>query len=257
MRLVPALCPKSIKSCTSVFLEPLGPDDGGLPAGVLISPALLQCIQGVVQIPVVIVSTEPLYLPLRIRLGSLASAEVMIKSDQDILFKEDLSCDSNTVIVHCQTITTASSIDVQGLELQGLSETEKEAVRRLLTKYSDIFAKHDSDLGCTNLIDHEIPLLDNTPVCQRHCRIPPSQFEEVKAHIRQLLDSQVIRESCSLYASPIVLVKKKDGSLRMCVDYRQLNSRTRKDAYPLPRIEESLDALKGAKWFSTLDLASG
>lgn len=78
-----------------------------------------------------------------------------MQSDQDIFFKEDLSCDSNTVIVQCQTITTASNIDIEGLELQGLSETEKEAVRRLLTKYSDVFAKNDSDLGCTTLIDHE------------------------------------------------------------------------------------------------------
>lgn len=75
--------------------------------------------------------------------------------------------------------------------------------------------------------------------------------------IKQLLDSKVIRESSSPYASPIVLVQKKSGELRMCVDYRQLNAKTRKDAYPLPRIEESLDALAGAQWFSTLDLASG
>ncbi|KAL2099655.1 hypothetical protein ACEWY4_004049 [Coilia grayii] len=73
----------------------------------------------------------------------------------------------------------------------------------------------------------------------------------------QLLEADIIRESCSPYASPIVLVRKKDGSPRLCVDYRQLNSRTRKDAFPLPRIEETLDALSGACWFSTLDLASG
>ena len=69
--------------------------------------------------------------------------------------------------------------------------------------------------------------------------------------------AQVIRESSSPYASPIVLVKKKDGSLRMRVDYRLLNGETRKDAFPLPRIDESLDVLTGARWFSTLDLASG
>ncbi len=79
----------------------------------------------------------------------------------------------------------------------------------------------------------------------------------MKTHINQLLEGQIIRESCSPYASPIVLVKKKDGGLRMCVDYRQLNSKTRKDAFPLPHIEETLDALTGARWFSTLDLASG
>ncbi|XP_039528746.1 uncharacterized protein LOC120479938 [Pimephales promelas] len=257
MRLVPALCPKNIKSCTVCFLEPQDFSEGGLPAGVLISPSLLQCRQGVVHVPVVNVGTEPLYLPPRIRLGSLVGAEVVIRSDQDIVFKEDLPCDPNTVTVQCQAITSVSNIEVQGLELPGLTEAEKEEVVRLLTRYSDVFAKHDGDLGCTNLIEHQIPLIDETPVRQRYRRIPPSQFEAVKAHIRQLLDSQVIRESCSPYASPIVLVQKKDGSLRMCVDYRQLNVRTRKDAYPLPRIEESLDALTGAKWFSTLDLASG
>lgn len=93
-------------------------------------------------------------------------------------------------------------------------------------------------MGCTNLIVHEIPLLDDIPVKQRYRRIPPSDYEAVKAHINQLLDTQVIKES-------------------MCVDYRQLNSKTRKDAFPLPCIEESLDTLVGARWFSTLDLASG
>ncbi len=116
---------------------------------------------------------------------------------------------------------------------------------------------HDGDLGGTNLIFHDIPLLDDVPVRQRYRRIPPSEYEVVKAHINQLLEAQVIRESCSPYASPIVLVKKKDGSLRMCVDYRHLNSKTRKDAFPLPRIEETLDSLAGARWFSTMDLASG
>ncbi len=79
----------------------------------------------------------------------------------------------------------------------------------------------------------------------------------VKTHINQLLETNIIRESCSPYASPIVLAKKKDGTLCMCVDYRQLNAKTRKDASPLPRIEETLDSLTGARWFSTMDLASG
>ena len=112
-------------------------------------------------------------------------------------------------------------------------------------------------MGCTSLLSHDIPLLDEVPVRQRYRRIPPSDYELVKSHMNQLLESQVIRESCSPYVSPIVLVRKKDGSLRLCVDYRQLNSKTRKDAFPLPRIEESLDALTGASWFSTMDLVSG
>ena len=80
---------------------------------------------------------------------------------------------------------------------------------------------------------------------------------EVKAHIQKLLDQGVIKPSHSPYASPIVLARKKDGSLRMCIDYRRLNAKTCRDSFPLPRIEEALDSLKGAKYFSTLDLASG
>lgn len=67
----------------------------------------------------------------------------------------------------------------------------------------------------------------------------------------------MIKESCSPFATPIIQVKKKDGTLCLCVDYRQLNGKTRRDAFPLPRTEESLDALSEARWFSTMDLDSG
>ncbi|XP_062404413.1 uncharacterized protein LOC134094507 [Sardina pilchardus] len=146
---------------------------------------------------------------------------------------------------------------IQALDLSVLLENEQEQVRAFLLKHESVFSAFEGDLGCTNLIAHEIPLLDDKPVRQRYRRLPPSDYDAVKAHLRQLLDSQVIRESSSPYASPIVIVRKKCGGLRMCVDYRQLNSKTRKDAFPLPRIEESVDALSGAQWFSTLDLASG
>lgn len=91
---------------------------------------------------------------------------------------------------------------------------------------------------------------------QRYRRLPPTQLALVKAHIQELVDRGVSRPSCSPYASPIVVVQK-DGSIRLCVDYQQINFKTRKDAYPLPRIKESLAALTGATLFSTLELASG
>ncbi|KAL0153469.1 hypothetical protein M9458_051214, partial [Cirrhinus mrigala] len=154
-----------------------------------------------------------------------------------------------------QAAGSSMSEQIATVDLTALSEADQGKVRALLMKYQSVFSEGDGDLGCTNLISHEIPLLDDVPVWQRHRRIPPSEYEVVRAHNNQLLESQVIRESCSPYAFPIVLVKKKDGSLRMCVDYRQLNAKTRWDAFPLPRIEESLDALTEACWFSTLDLA--
>ena len=80
---------------------------------------------------------------------------------------------------------------------------------------------------------------------------------EVRNHIDQLLSSGIIRKSKSPWASNVVLVRKKNGSLRMCVDYRSLNNRTVKDAYALPRTEEKFDVLKGSQYFSTIDMKSG
>ena len=113
------------------------------------------------------------------------------------------------------------------------------------------------DLGYTEAVKHRIPVTSEVPIAQPYRRIPPSQFEDVRQHIQELADKGVIRPSSSPYASPIVIVRKKDGSIRLCVDYRKLNAITRRDAFPLPRIDETLDAIGGASFFSTLDLASG
>ena len=137
----------------------------------------------------------------------------------------------------------------------GTDEERREAVR-IFKEYSDVFSREGQEIGCTRTVQHRIYTEDQIPVSQRHRRIPPNQFEEVKEHLQTLLNRGVIRPSQSDYASPIVLVRKKSGALRLCVDYRRLNAKTRRDAFPLPRIDESLDALGGAKYFSTIDLAS-
>lgn len=114
---------------------------------------------------------------------------------------------------------------ISALQWSGLTSAEERQVKELLEKYHQVFAKNEGDLGCTNEIEHEISLTDNVPVRQRYRRIPPTQWQAVKNHIKQLLDSKVIRETSSPYASPIVLVQKKNGELRRCVDYRQLNAK--------------------------------
>lgn len=82
------------------------------------------------------------------------------------------------------------------------------SVHFLFQKYTQVFSAHDGDLGCTNLITHNVPLLDDIPVRQRDRRIPPAEYELAKDHVNQLLQAQVIQESSSPYASPIVLVWK-------------------------------------------------
>lgn len=156
-----------------------------------------------------------------------------------------------------QTAVAPTSDGIETIDVSSLSAEEQGEVQVLLGKYTSVFATNDQDLGCTNPISHDIPLCDDVPILQHYCRIPPLEDELVKEYINQLLAANIIRESSSPLASPIVLVRKRDGRIRLCVDYCQLNIKTRKDAFPLPRIKESLDALTGARWFSTMDLASG
>lgn len=146
---------------------------------------------------------------------------------------------------------------IEALDLSTLTTQDQKRVRSFLHGYQSVFSSHDGDLGCINLIAHEIPLLDDTPVHQPYRRIPPSEYDAIKAHVQQLLENKVICESCSPLASPIVVVRKKDSTIRLCVDYRLPNAKTRKDAFPPPHIEESLHVLSGARYFSTLDLANG
>ncbi|KAI2668517.1 Retrovirus-related Pol polyprotein from transposon 17.6 [Labeo rohita] len=249
MKFVAATCSVQYASGTVLFEPPTS----GLPAGLLASPALLRVDSGTVYVPIVNVGTMDVVLYASTVIGTVNQVDVVS------LPPEVAEVKTVTAKVSAQVVQVSPTVQEQiaTLDLSVLSEEEQGKVRALLEKYVPVFSTHDGDLGCTNLISHDIPLLDDIPVRQRFRRIPPSEYEVVKAHINQLLETQVIRESCSPYASPIVLVKKKDGSLRMCVDYRRLNSKTRKDAFPLPRIEETLDSLAGARWFSTMDLASG
>ena len=109
---------------------------------------------------------------------------------------------------------------------------------------------------CT-ILKYKIQLTDQQPFKERYSRIPPHLFEEVKQHLQEMVDVGAIRGSFSQWASAVVLVRKKDGGLRLCIDLWKCNNRTIKDGYELPRIDDTLDCLHGAKWFSTLDLKSG
>ncbi|XP_061757227.1 uncharacterized protein LOC133553245 [Nerophis ophidion] len=133
----------------------------------------------------------------------------------------------------------------------------KARITEKLHQIPDVFALSELDFGCTNKVKHHIKLDDETPFKHRARPIHPHDIEAVRQHLRDLLEAGVIRESESPFSSPIVVVRKKNGDIRLCIDYRKLNLQTVKDAYPLPNMEESLSALTGSKWFSVLDLKSG
>lgn len=144
------------------------------------------------------------------------------------------------------------------LEIENtLSDQELNQLRTVVSSFSDVFALDESELGQTDLIKHSIDTGGSRPVKQLPYRTPFSLRGKMEGMISQMLEQGVIKPSNSPWASPVVLVAKKDGSSRFCVDYRRLNSVTKMDTFPLPRIDDSLDLLANTAYFTTLDLASG
>ena len=138
-----------------------------------------------------------------------------------------------------------------------LSDSETGKVRSLLIQFQDTFSRGGTDLGCFSEIKHCINTGDEPPVKQALRRKPIGFENEEEDNLKLMLETGVITESSSDWASAPVLVRKKDGSVRYCVDYRSLNKKTVKDLFPLPSISQCLDQLSGNMYFSTLDMASG
>ena len=138
-----------------------------------------------------------------------------------------------------------------------LTTEEQEDLKKFLIDWKDIFSTGITDLGNCDLYKHEIHLIDETPFKEPHRRIPPALFDEIREHLKEMLDAGAIRPSSSPFSSNIVVVRKKDGSIRFCVDFRKLNNKTVKDAYAIPRIEDTLHLLAGSTYFTKLDLRSG
>ena len=137
-----------------------------------------------------------------------------------------------------------------------LSPLQQQQLNELFPEFNDVFSQGEDDLGSTPLLEHTIET-HGPPLRQPYRRQNPAVRREEMAQVQQMLTSNVICPSNSPWASLVVMVQKKDSSLRFCVNFRQLNAATVKDAHPLPRIDDLLNALHGAKWFSTLDLKSG
>ena len=148
-----------------------------------------------------------------------------------------------------------SKLNISGVE--NWSEENQLKLRQLLIKHHHIFALDDLELGKTEMVKHVIRLKDEVPFWEGYQRIPPHQYDEVKKHLKEMLEIGAIRKSQSPWASAVVLVCKKDGALHFCINLWKLNARTIKDAQTLPCIEDSLDSLNRAVIFTSLDLKSG
>ena len=232
---------------STAFLEP----SDNLCQGLIVLPSFLDIKSGRVKLPVMNVTDNPLHISPRTVLGEAVDAAPHV----------DVKIQSATVsAVHANPSNDSppSSVDLSKFPFpDDMPHEHRSCLERLIRENADIFSWSDMDLGFTNLVEHRIVLTTDEPIAQPSRRIPPQALADVKAHLEQLLAKNIIRPSSSPYASPIVVVRKKNGDIRLCCDFRGINLKTRRDKFPLPKIEESLDALGGAKFFSSLDLASG
>ena len=210
-------------------------------------------------------SNKPVQLPGKMVIGVISAANVvptmitpkiMLEEDWDQTPSQTLESERQKA----EELAKREKLVVEKIDLRSIqswSTSLQQQVNELLMEFQDIFALNDLELGKTNLVKHHIPVTNPVPFKDRHARIPPSQFEPLRKLLKNMEEVGAIRKSNSTWSSSIVLVKKKDRNLRFCIDLRKLNARTVKDAYALPRIEETLDYLAGSKWFSALDLKLG
>ena len=210
---------------------------------------------GLVPIQVTNLSNEDVYLQPRTPVGKVEHVTIAPK----FMFRE---VQGEEVIIEEVNVSNHLPESVQNLISQiaigqNLSRQQRTELEQILLKHAGIFSKSEEDIGFCNDVEHRIVTVDNIPVRVPHRRVPPHQWKEVREHLQKLLHRGVIQESSSPYASPVVLVRKGDGNMRMCIDYRSLNAKTHRDAYPLPRMEEALDVLNGSKYFCSLDLTHG
>ncbi len=174
-----------------------------------------------------------------------------------------LSTDDVVVTMNTLTEPVHPETDIEALvniNHESLSKSQVEDLKRLISEHKNAFARSKSDVGCTDAVTHNIELIPGQKPCRSApFRANPIERDIIKNEIDACLENGVIRPSKSAWSSPVVLVKKPDGSHRFCIDYRKLNNATVSDVYPLPRIDDALDTLGMVKpqYFSTLDLQSG
>ena len=143
---------------------------------------------------------------------------------------------------------------LKSVNLDTLTVDQQKVVLDMLKKEPNVFSANEYDVGNIPDLQLEINLTDNIPVQKSYINVPKPLFNEVKGYIEDLLNRGFVRKSQSPYSSPVVCVRKKDGTLRLCIDYRQLNRKTIPDRHPLPRIQQTVENLGGNTWFTLLDM---
>lgn len=218
-----------------------------LPEGVEVMPVLLRYPGNSEQAAVRVEIANPTDVPVVIQPRAVLCELQQVEIEESQTPQMTADC----------TTTEKEFLDQFEMDTSEMTADQVKQVHDLLIEFKDVFSQGDFDIGHTTTVKHRVDLKDETPFKHRHRRIPPSMYQEVKEHLQELLGAGIIRPSNSPWASGVVLVRKKNGKLRFCVDYRHLNINTVKDSYALPVIDELMDHFHGARYFSSLDMRLG
>ncbi|CAF1425819.1 unnamed protein product [Adineta ricciae] len=198
---------------------------------------------------------------LQIQTANLSKATIIISAGKKLATMSRMNPQQLYAINHLTTANNKQATTINetkhnvDLSNTDLTNDQKEKLEELLEKYPDVFTNKP---GKTTKLKHEIHIKEGTrPINAPPYRCAPNRRQIIEDNITEMLKEKIITPSNSPWASPVVLAPKKDGSLRFCIDYRKLNAVTVRDAYPIPRVDDTLDALDEAKFISTLDLRSG
>lgn len=207
-------------------------------------------------------SVNPIHLCAAEVVGRIETA--VVKHESGFVTEDDLS--SLTPVpsanVHGSRVNVIHSVPVSDGAIAAqmdarLTADQQKQLKDLLERYREVFSVNPKGPGMVTHVEHVIDTGDADPIKQRSYRTSRKEEEYIDREVDEMMLNGIIRPSVSPWSSPVVLVAKKDNTLRFCIDYRKLNSVTKKDSYPLPRIQDTLDVLNGAKYFSSLDFASG
>src|SRR5208282_1124204 len=231
----------SLRLCSYTFAT----EPKSIQKGVYVGRTLLPSTHHDIAVRVINTTSEPRLIRKDTYLGVLSPVCTLENTDDSV----DIPTDNPST-------EPASQLLINALPSE-LSEQQKQQATDLIRSYEDVFSQGEYDIGRTHLVEHTIDTGDHIPIRQPLRRHPITHLEIIDKQVEEMRQSGIIEPAASPWASNVVLVKKKDGSLRLCVDYRNLNAVTYQDTYPLPHIDTCLNTLQGAAWFSTLDLRSG
>lgn len=227
-------------------------ENTSLQSGVSVLPCVTKVKNGLVHFPIVKQSSKVARVQSGFHVGKVFACSVV---PPELVFNQEI--DAILVSVKEQGIVSNGDdqwIDKVHIGKDNLSDEQVDEVMSLLRQYPDAFSKTIDEIGYTDIVEHKIYTVHNVPIQLPDRMVPPKLVPEVKNQLQEWLDKGIFRESESCYASQMVLIRKKTGEIRICLDFRELNKKCVKDSFPPGNVEHCIQSLKGSKFFSSLDL---